>query len=170
MAVIKTDTIYGLVGQAKRPATVSRIYELKKRQRSKPLIVLIGGVADLNNFGVVLTTRQEKIVKHYWPGPVSLIFAVAPWQQASLAYLHCGTGKIAFRLPAEANLQALLAQVGPLVAPSANPEGEPPATNIEEARHYFGDGVDYYEDGGLCLGQASKLIDLTGAEEKILRA
>lgn len=51
-------------------------------------------------------------------------------------------------MPADEGLRELLRQTGPLIAPSANPEGAPPARTISEAEAYFGDGVDIYVDGG----------------------
>ncbi|RYF29297.1 MAG: hypothetical protein EOO17_02065 [Chloroflexi bacterium] len=52
-------------------------------------------------------------------------------------------------LPDDAGLRKLLQQTGPLIAPSANPEGDPPAMTIAKAREYFGDTVDFYVDGGI---------------------
>ena len=75
-------------------------------------------------------------------------------------YLHRGTKTLAFRLPAQKDLQRLLKQTGPLLAPSANIEGLPPAQNISEARKYFGDLVDLYIDGGTVVSKASKVIKL----------
>ena len=170
VAVLKTDTIYGLVGSALKPETVAKIYALKKRDPKKALIVLIADQADLAQFGVVLSNWQDKWLSKHWPGPMSVILTVSPWQVENFSYLHAGTGKIAFRLPADPNLQALLKQTGPLVAPSANLEGEPPAETIEQAKNYFGEQVDFYDDAGPCAGKASTLVDLTGEEEKILRA
>jgi len=51
-------------------------------------------------------------------------------------------------------------RTGPLIAPSANPEGLPPARNLEEAKGYFGDSVDMYMDGGEINGKASRLVKL----------
>lgn len=68
-------------------------------------------------------------------------------------YLHRGTGTLAFRLPAQAGspetaqLLEILKEAGPLVAPSANPEGQSPAQDITEAKKYFGNKVDFYLDG-----------------------
>src|SRR5204863_149383 len=63
-------------------------------------------------------------------------------------YLHRGTNTLALRLPKDESLQNLLKKTGPLIAPSANVEGLPPAKNITDAKKYFGDGVDLYIDGG----------------------
>ncbi|NUQ57634.1 MAG: Sua5/YciO/YrdC/YwlC family protein, partial [Candidatus Paceibacter sp.] len=68
----------------------------------------------------------------------------------------------AFRLPNDEYLRDLISQTGPLVAPSANLEGMPPATTIDAAEKYFGDKVDFYLDGGKAESSPSKLIKIEG--------
>ncbi len=145
------------MGSALRPEVGERIIELKNRPEDKKFIVLIGEEEDLELFGVELNRFQQEVIKKYWPGPVSLI-------------LPTPGGNLAFRLPAKESLRDLLQQTGPLIAPSANPSGALPATSIEEAKNYFGDKVDFYIDAGKLTGQPSRLIDLTGEGEKILRS
>jgi L-threonylcarbamoyladenylate synthase len=77
-------------------------------------------------------------------------------------------GELGYRVPAEADLRALLKRTGPLVAPSANPEGAPPAADIAETRAYFGNQVDLYVDGGrVTANKPSRIIRFTadGASE-----
>ena len=157
VAVMPTDTIYGIVGQAQNVATVNRIYNLKKRAPEKPCIVLISKIEELEEFSVNLTPEQKNKLSDFWPGPVSVILDC---EDENLAYLHRGTKTLAFRLPASQALRDLIAQTGPLIAPSANPEGLEPAKNIIESKNYFGDTVDFYLDGGEISGKASKLIRL----------
>jgi L-threonylcarbamoyladenylate synthase len=157
VVVIPTDTLYGLVARADKPEAIRRIYELKRRQPEKKLITLISSFDDLERFGVMLAPAQWVRVERYWPGPFSLILPAAD-------------GNRAFRLPKHEPLLALLRETGPLVAPSANWEGEPPARTVAEARRYFGAAVDYYLDGGQLLGPASTLLDLTGPHDRILRS
>jgi L-threonylcarbamoyladenylate synthase len=157
VAVIPTDTIYGIVGRALAPETVSRIYDLKKRAPEKPCIILIGNITELEKFNINLPLEQKKILLRYWPGPVSIILD-CPGEK--FAYLHRGTKTLAFRLPAQESLKALLLEAGPLIAPSANPEGMMPAEDIKEAKKYFGNSVDYYMDRGRIVGKPSKLIKL----------
>jgi L-threonylcarbamoyladenylate synthase len=159
VGVIPTDTLYGLVGSAFSKKAINRIYKIKKRNKNKKLIVLISTLDDLKKFKVVLSQKQKEILNKYWPGKVSIIL-----------------NKIAFRLPACAgrpakkSLVELLKKTGPLVAPSANPEGEKPAENIKEAKNYFGDTVDFYLSGGTLKGQPSKLIKINKKGEiEILR-
>jgi len=157
VVIMPTDTIYGIVGKALEKNTVERIYKIKKRNPEKPCIILIGNINELEKFSVILLEEQKKELEKYWPGPVSIILDCT---DDSFEYLHRGTKTLAFRLPALPTLRDLLFKVGPLIAPSANPEALPPAKNIEEAKKYFGDSVDLYIDGGEIEAKASKLIKL----------
>lgn len=138
IAVLRTDTLYGVVARAADEAAVERIYQLKDRTQHKPCIVL---VADIEQLFDPLTLD----VGGKWPGPVSIIL---PSPQAP-AWLKRGGDTVAYRLPDDAILRHLLRQTGPLIAPSANPEGEAPALTISEAEAYFGREVDAYVDEGV---------------------
>ena len=158
VVVMPTDTIYGLAGVALNEPTVNRIYTVRKRNPEKPCIILIGAAEDLEKFSIDLSLEQKKVLETFWPGPVSIILDC---EERALAYLHCGTKTLAFGLPASESLGKLLLETGPLIAPSANPEGLPPAKNITEAKNYFGEAVDLYIDGGEIVGKPSKLIKLS---------
>ena len=157
VAVMPTDTLYGVVGKAQSVSTVNRIYNLKKRAPEKPCIILIGSINELEKFSVHLSLEQKKVLEEYWPGPVSIILDCP---DDSFLYLHRGTKTLAFRVPFPPAFRDLLLKVGPLIAPSANPEGLSPAQNILEAKEYFGTSVDSYVEGGKVLGRASRIIKL----------
>ncbi len=157
IGVLPTDTLYGLVGSAMNAKTVERIYRVRKRNPKKPMIILIGSERDLETFGVKPTGEQRKLLKKIWPGPVSVIF---PCAARRFRYLSRGIGTLAFRLPAKPALRRLLKQTGPIVAPSANPEGREPAETIQKARRYFGGAVDCYSDGGMLRGIPSTVIEM----------
>ncbi len=144
VGVLPTDTIYGIVGSALRKDTVERIYALRRRERNKPMIVLIASAAELKRFGVAPRAPAKRVLEKVWPGKVSVIL---PCTSKKFAYLHRGTKTLAFRVPSSARLRALLAKTGPLVAPSANIEGEAPSRTIAEAKRYFGDRVEFYTHG-----------------------
>jgi len=165
VGVIPTDTLYGLVGTAMVPETVTRIYELKKRDPDKPFIVLISAIEDLEQFGVVVSDALYSQLEHYWPGPVSIVL---PTIDDTFSYLDRGTGAIAFRIPNDGELLSLLKATGPLVAPSANPEGLPPAKTIEEAKDYFGSDVSFYQDGGTKDGIPSSVIAIDQEGEEVV--
>ncbi|MBS3903406.1 MAG: threonylcarbamoyl-AMP synthase [Anaplasmataceae bacterium] len=145
IGVLLTDTIYGLVGQAFNKEAVQRIYRVRKRSPQKPCIILIGSIKDLNLFEIKLSSEEKKIIKKIWPGAVSIVFPLA---RGNFHYLHRGTKSLAFRLPQSVKLQKIIKKTGPLIAPSANPEGFPPAESIPEAIHYFGGKIDFYKNDG----------------------
>ena len=114
----------------------------------------------MREFGVA-ETAIEKVLSFETTSPTSFI---VPITRTDLEYLDRGTRTLAFRIPMNHDLHELLAQSGALIAPSANTEGNPPATTIAEARAYFTDAVHYYIDGGTIVGTPSMLIDVaTGA-------
>jgi L-threonylcarbamoyladenylate synthase len=163
VGVIPTDTLYGLVGSAFSKEAINRIYKIKKRDRKKALLVLISNLNDLKKFGIVLPPlRGSDIFNKFWPGKVSIIL---PCSNKKFKYIHQGLNSIAFRLPAKKSLIELLKKTGPLVAPSANPEGEKPAENIKEAKNYFADTVDFYLSGGTLKGKPSQLIKINNNGE-----
>ncbi|SRR5258708_37547212 len=157
VAVMPTDTIYGIVGSALNLPTVNKIYSLRKRAPEKPCIILIGDIDDLQKFSINLSTAEKIALEKYWPGPVSIVFDCLEEQ---FEYIHRGTKTLAFRLPQETELRNLLLNTGPLVAPSANIEGKPAAKNIKEALSYFGGSIDIYIDGGSTEGKPSRIMRL----------
>lgn len=156
VVVIPTDTIYGIVGSALNPEVVEKIYQLRKRTTNKPFIILIGSMEDLDKFGINLTNKQREFLQTRWPNPLSVILPVT---DGEFEYLHRGTNSLAFRMPKDENLLELLKMVGPLVAPSANFEGQKPSETIDEAKRYFGTSV-FYVDGGEIKSRSSTLIQL----------
>jgi len=151
IGVIPTDTLYGLVGSAFSRKAINRIYKIKNRDKKKKLIVLISSVKDLEKFNIKISKEQAKILPKFWHGKVSIIL-----------------NNIAFRLPKNKKLIEILKKTGPLVAPSANPEGMKLAKNITEAKKYFGNNVDFYLSGGSLKSKPSVLISINNKGEIIV--
>ena len=165
IGIIATDTIYGIVGQALNKVTVERIYKLKKRRPSKPFIVLINSLEDIELFGIKLSAKERDQITQFWPGPVSIILRC---ESIKFSYLHRSGGTLAFRMPAKDELRDIIKLTGPLVAPSANPEGQLSADSIKQAKIYFGDNVDFYQSGKT-TNRPSKIIKITGGEIIVIR-
>jgi L-threonylcarbamoyladenylate synthase len=155
VAVIPTDTIYGVVARAFDHKAVDKVYQIKNRSVNKPSITLIADFDQLKDFDI--DKKWLETAKQYWPGPVSLIF---PTNKTDINHLTRNTGTVALRLPDNEQLRQLIRQTGPLIAPSANPEGLPPATTIAQAKACFGDQVDIYINNGPMPIKPSTLIDL----------
>lgn len=144
IGVIRTDTLYGVVAAALNSEAVEKVYVVKGRTPTKSPIVLIGSLDQL------IDEYDEATLAHIgelWPGKNSVILPSAHGPE----WLTRGNASIAYRLPADKQLRELLEKTGPLIAPSANPEGQLPAKTIQEAYDYFGDTVDFYVDGGAVI-------------------
>lgn len=155
VGILPTDTLYGLVGCALNIETVDRIYRLRRRRPDKPCIILISSIREMRLFDVHIPRKYSHIIRSIWPGPISSIF---PCKQKKFTYLHRGKETLAFRIPDNNDLIEILKKTGPLLAPSANIEGELVSRTILEARKVFWDKVDFYVDGGYLYGRASTLI------------
>jgi L-threonylcarbamoyladenylate synthase len=154
VAVIPTDTIYGIVARAEDRDAVERLYAIRKRNPEKACLILIADMEDLARFDVSLNDTDKEALASLWPGPNTIII---PSSNPEWAHIARSTGALAFRLPAKEGLRGLIRTTGPLIAPSANPEGLPPAATIAEARAYFGDDICCYQDAGELRGAPSSL-------------
>lgn len=160
IAVLRTDTLYGIVAQATNERAVARVFDVKRRDLDKPLIVLIASPQDAWDGQDILAEYSNST------RPTSVIVD-SPHAPAWLRH-HDGT--VAYRVPVVSALRNLLAKTGPLVAPSANPQGLPPANTATMAEEYFGDMVKYYADGGIVpdTGAPSRIIRVTTSGERIV--
>ncbi len=163
VGVLKTDTLYGIVARADDEDAVERVYTLKSRDERKSPIVLISSLdQSYDDIGATEKTLLEQV----WPGPVSVIL---PSRNAP-TWIRRGNDSVAYRLPADDDLCALINQTAPLIAPSANLEGNSPAMDIKEAMAYFADRIDFYVDEGKVADSTpSQLlrVDLNGKAERL---
>lgn len=141
IGILRTDTLYGIVADARSEAAVERIYQVKGRTPTKPPIILI---ASVDQMFTPLDDDHRRQTAAFWPGKNSVIVPAV----GAPKWLVRDGDSLAYRIPADDDLRQLLEKTGPLVAPSANPEGQPPAMTIDQAIDYFGDKVDFYVNGG----------------------
>ena len=166
VGVLPTDTIYGLVGKAESKEAIKRIYDIKSRNEKKPLIILISSIKDLEIFGVEVSERAKTFLEKFWPGKVSVIL---PFSSEKFKFLNEIEDNLAFRFPNKKDLIEIIKQTGPLVAPSANPENLPPAKNIDEAKKYFENKVDFYLNEGELFSMPSTLVKIDGDKIEVIR-
>ncbi len=163
VVVLRTDTLYGVIARAADEAAVQRVYDIKGRTPSKSPIILIDSPEDMFD---VYDTAVHEILAQHWPGPASVILPSTNAPQ----WITRGNESVAYRMPAHDGLRKLIQITGPLIAPSANPEGLAPAMTIVEVISYFGDVVDVYVDGGeVSSPKPSTLYRLIGNDFEQLR-
>lgn len=162
-AVLRTDTLYGLVASANDQAAVAEVRDIKGRPEDKALIVLIADAKDAYDGAKEIQEHTENSET-----PVSIIVD----SPHAPEWLRHENGSVAYRIPQVEWLRDILRQTGPLVAPSANPDGKPPAKTIAEAKWYFDDAVEFYLDGGEVDEEqaASRVIRIENGEPVVVRA
>lgn len=119
VAIIPTDTIYGMVADCFNIESVKKIYEIKGRDKKKPFLILVKNIEDVKLFSDMEIPKE--VIEHI-PGMLTLILPIKEQMKSKLAYLN---ETIAIRIPNDEFLQAILSKTNPIVAPSANPSGAP---------------------------------------------
>ena len=168
LAVLPTDTVYGVAADAFSPPAVDRLLAAKGRGRDMPVPVLVGSYRGLDGLAQHVTPTMRALIEGFWPGPLTIIVRAAP----SLAWdLGETRGTVAVRMPLHPVTLAVLAETGPLAVSSANRSGQPPATDAAEAARQLGTAVAVYLEAG-SSGDAvpSTIVDLTGDRPALRRA
>ena len=168
LIAFRTDTFYGLGVDPLNPNAVARLRKLKGRGDSKPILLLIGEMSDLDLLIVDSSETFEVVIKEFWPGPLTVVGRAASGLPDGLT---AGTGTVGVRLPKDENVRALVRLCsGALTATSANPSGRPPAHSAEEVESYFPTGIDLIIDGGkVAATQPSTVLDLSQAQPRVIR-
>jgi L-threonylcarbamoyladenylate synthase len=152
IGLLPTDTIYGLSCSALNKAAVGRIHKIKRRSKTKPFVVLISRIEQLNDLGIITTDAAPAL--RYWPGKLTLVCEAAK----APGWLQMGTGTLAVRQPEHLELRELMDKVGPIVSTSANLSGGQSAENAKQAKEYFADKLDFYVDVGNLRGRPSTIV------------
>jgi L-threonylcarbamoyladenylate synthase len=156
-----TDTLYAVGARALDRAAVQRLYDVKRRPLSQPLVWLVVNQAQVEGFAMV-SEAAAILMRRFWPGPLTLVL---PTRQG------VEVATIAVRAPAHEVALGLLQDLGePIASSSANAAGRPPPVDAEQVLEGLGDALDIVLDGGSCpVGEASTILDLSGAAARILR-
>lgn len=154
-----TDTLYAVAARAADPEAVARLYAIKRRPASQPLIWLVRDRKQVDPFAIV-SSDAANLMRRYWPGPLTLVLP-----------RRGHTDSLAVRAPNHPVALELLEELGePVASSSANRTGEPPPVDALAVLRGLGRPLDLVLDGGRCqIGTASTILDLSGPEPRILR-
>lgn len=141
-----TETVYGLGADIFNEKAVSRIYQIKSRESYKPIIVIVPSIDILAKLVTEITPVAEKLIHHFWPGPLTLVFNASALVPAGI---RANGPSIAVRIPDNPVCLALLNHCQtPLTSTSANFSGEPNATTALMVNQTVGDKLDLILDSG----------------------
>jgi len=167
LAVLPTDTVYGVGADAFSPEAVTTLLAAKGRGRQMPPPVLVGSRRAALALIEDVNASANDLIDEFWPGGLTLVFRSA----RSLVWdLGDTKGTVAVRMPLQPVALDLLRETGPLAVSSANLTGSRPATTVDDAEAQLGAAVSVYLDDGPCTADVpSTIVDLTGAVPRLLR-
>jgi len=163
---LPTETVYGLAANAFNEEAISKIFELKGRPKSNPLIVHIGRVNQMFELISELPEPLKILSNLFWPGPLTLLI---PKSERVSPLVTAGHSRIAIRMPNHPVALELLQQLDfPLVAPSANVSNRISPTESAHVEKYFPE--IYTLEGGPCkAGLESTIVGMEGTSLNVYR-
>ena len=146
IVALPTDTFYGLAVDPVNLRAVEQIYQLKSRQKHKPLSLLISGLSQAYELARDSDPMMDMLADKFWPGPLTIIVrAGTKLPLRSTAY----TGNVALRVPDAAIPRAVVEKFGlPITATAANLQGASECTSAACVRDQIGDRIPLIVDGG----------------------
>jgi L-threonylcarbamoyladenylate synthase len=168
LVAFPTETVYGLGANALDREAVARVFAVKQRPSTSPLIVHAASLEAARELAGEWPAEAEELGRRYWPGPLTLVLAKRP---DIPGIVTAGLNTAGLRVPAHPVALALLGAAGvPIAAPSANRFMGLSPTTAEHVRESLGDGVDMILDGGPTrVGIESTVLSLAGGRPVLLR-
>ena len=168
LVAIPTETVYGLAADATNESAVRRLFEVKGRPATNPVIAHVLNADSARRYAAQWPEAADKLARAFWPGPLTLVI---PKSQAIVPEVTAGLTTVGLRSPDHSlTLELLRAFDGALAAPSANRSNRVSPTTAEHVRQELGSAVDLVLDGGPCqVGIESTVLDLTRQPPAILR-
>ncbi len=163
-----TDTFYALGVDPRREEAIDKVFAMKRRERNKPLLVLISNITVADLFIVNKSRDFVRLAERFWAGEVTIIGKSNPNLPNNLT---SSTGTIGLRLPRDPNVCRLIAACGgALTGTSANPTGEPAALSAREVAGYFGEELKLIVDGGAAQSTLpSSIVDVSSDTPRLIR-
>ncbi|MDP2645328.1 MAG: L-threonylcarbamoyladenylate synthase [Desulfobacterales bacterium] len=163
-----TRCLYGLGADAFNAGAVERVFTIKQRPETNPLLLLIGSQKDVHRLVRHVPAFAACLMDYFWPGKITLVFEAGEQVPQNLT---AGTGKIGLRLPAHPVARALVqAAGGPITGTSANISGAPGCADVSRMNPAVAGQLDLILDAGPLKGGAgSTVVDVTGSAPLVLR-
>lgn len=164
-----TETFYGLAVDPFNEKALEKLFLLKKRSRDKPVLVLIDKIQRLSLLVRETPDLYLPLIKKFWPGPLTLVFA---GQEQLPDLLTDNDGTIGVRLSSHPVARRLAKAVGGVITgTSANPSGLPAAVDTSQVKEMFPSGVDFIIEGGAVPGgSGSSIVGFGGDSLKMIRS
>lgn len=168
LVIFPASCLYGVAANALSAPAVEKVFQLKHRPHSNPILVLIKSVDQLSGLVSSVPAQAQTLMDRFWPGGLTLVFDAAPHLCPKLT---AGSGKIGIRQPGHPVAQALVNRVDfPVTGTSANLSGQPGCTQIKDLDATIIQNADLILDVGPVFGgSGSTVVDVTKDSPIILR-
>lgn len=168
LVAFPTETVYGLGANARSPEAIARVFAAKGRPADHPLIVHLGGAAELDSWAAHVPDSAMTLASAFWPGPLTMILRRAEGVSDAITG---GQDTVGLRVPGHPVALRLLRRFGDgVAAPSANRFGHVSPTTAAHVDEGLGPELRLILDGGPCeVGIESSIVDLTGEVPRLLR-
>jgi len=165
--IFPTETVYGIGADSFIKKGIRKIYEIKRRDRKKPLTLHLSDPSHIYKFGEVNSVAKI-IIENFLPGPITIIL---PKKRNIPRYIVAGKKKVGFRVPNCKVSQEIISYYGgPISATSVNISGSPPLNDIDKIEEMFRNSVDYIVREPCKLSKmSSTILDLTYKPFKVIR-
>lgn len=167
IVALPTDTVYGLAALSTNAEAVRRLYDIKRRDRNKPIPLLVHSTRHLPNLVTEVPERATALLESHWPGALTVVFRKHP-----KAFAEVSAGDtIGIRMPDSTVALAVISMLArPLAVTSANVSGARPALTADAVMESFGDVIDCVLDGGTAPGEKVSTVLLVVEEKfRVLR-
>lgn len=167
IAIIPTDTVYGIVADATNETAIDKVFKVKKRDYKKPLIIMVSSIDMLLKYVDSISELEMKLIKEYWPGKLTILFK----KNSMLSDLINNSGElIGIRLPDNDDLITLIDMLDkPLVSTSANISEKNTITCVDLIEDELYHSVDYIYDGGILTDVPSTIIKVVNNKIDFIR-
>lgn len=164
LAIVPTDTVYGIIADATNEEAIKKVYMAKRRSFSKPLIIMVSSIEMLKKYVKNISDVEKKLIEKYWPGRLTILFK----RNNKISDLLTNSGDyIGIRLPDNKELCKLMNMLNkPLVSTSANISDNMTITEISMLEDELKNNISYIVDGGKLNDLPSTLIKVE--DEKII--
>ena len=168
LVAFPTETVYGLGANALDTAAVRRIFEVKQRPATSPLIVHAASETMARAYAAVWSPAARDLARRFWPGPLTII---VPASARVPLKLTGNTGRLALRQSRSKVANQLIALLNqPLISTSANISGSPTCRSGIDVFGMMDGRVDLVIDGGMCNGAGATTVDITEPSWRLIRA
>ncbi len=172
LVAFPTETVYGLGANALDAEAVARIYAVKRRPGTSPIIVHVASIEMAQSLVADWPEAADRLAQKFWPGPLTLVLEKQLDKQPAIpAIVTANLSTVGLRMPAHPIALALIRAAGvPLAAPSANRFTQLSPTTADHVRRSLGSDLDYILDGGPCqVGIESTVLSLAEPRPILLR-